>query len=187
MGRIQKDTLIDYRSISIEAKGRVNGNKKNLMQVPRGDHANLEDGFVYTSSTKKSLDGEKFYYRYEGLDMGEKITKTELYNDSDADAMFQSIEYYRNEPKYEGIISYHDKQGVMDGTSTPTKDFIFNEGNAYLINKELSKHSVDGQDTLATLNDKTGDGYFDGTLSFYDRHADVWSKELTKIRGMVKD
>lgn len=183
--RLTTDTLIDFGSITINADGRVTG-VADYRQT-RSPNANKNDGFVYTSSTRQGTDG-KFYYRYTGIDMAANITTLPIYGDANRDAAFTSLEHYRNMDTDEGTINYKNGTGStsrIDGHPTATNNFLYNEGNEFVDNSDTKDHSVDGEDSLGTLNSSLGDGYTNETgISFYDRYADKWTPELTQVRGM---
>lgn len=185
--RLTKDALIDFGSITINADGRVTGNT-NYRQNRSSMTSNPNDGFVYTSSTREGEDG-KFYYRYTGIDMAANITTLPIYDDNQEDAAFTSLEHYRKQDTNEGIINYKVGENGADrinGHPTPTNSFLYNEGNEYLANKDTKDHSIDGKDSLGALNTSVGNGYTDESgINFYDRYADKWTPELTKVRGMT--
>jgi hypothetical protein len=183
--RLSKDAEIDFRSITIDVKGRVNGVKS--FQENRSEHANPNDGFVYTSSTKKDASGKKFYYRYEGLDMGTQLNKTLAHDPNADDAMLTNMDYYRDDKNNEGIINvFADVQ--INGQATKTENFIFNEGNEMLhtdVGDVAPKHSIDKKNSLPIMHTKS-EGYAKSTtVNFYDQYADIWTPELTEVRNLT--
>ena len=186
--RLTKDAKIDYGSITINVDGRVTGIEK-YRQNRSSKVSNPNDGFVYTSSTRES-DGS-FYYRYTGMDMAANITSLPIYDDKQEDAMFLSLEHYRNQDANEGIINYkigEDGDDRINGHPTATDDFLYNEGNEFLGLKDVKNHSIDGEDSLVALDTALDGGYSKetdgGRVNFYDRFASLWTPELVKVRGM---
>ena len=184
--RQNTNVLIDRDSISIKVDGRVNGTKAG--QKVRSSSANPNDGFVYTSKTKRIGEGEnaEFFYVFgkDEIDMGNNIDKLKEWNPNDPDGMFRSVNQYRDNENFEGKINFKKQKGIINGDVTPENSFIYNEGNA-LINSQTNKdHSIDGEDTLDSLNTEVGGGYVKGTISFYNQFADQWTPELTKVRKL---
>ena len=89
-----EDKLITKDCITINVNGSVNGSKVNKGQVSRWDGTLEQDGFVYTSSTRKNEDGS-FSYKFSGINMGENILGNEAYR-GDNDAVFKLAGYYRD-------------------------------------------------------------------------------------------
>ena len=177
--RPKKETQITKESISIDVNGRVNSRKK-----PRGAGA-ADDGFVYTCSTKRN--GDNFFYRYDDcINDGSNLAQTRSYDNGAEDAMFQSIDYYRNEENFEGKINFIAQKGIINGETTDKNNFIYNEGNE-LYRESVEKHSINGINDNVNGNGedgKLGFGFYKKSNNFYNNHADKWTKELTQVRQL---
>ncbi len=180
-----EDKLITKDCITINVNGSVNGNKVNKGQISRWDGTLEQDGFVYTSSTRKNEDGS-FSYKFSGINMGENILGNEAYR-GDNDAVFKLAGYYRDKnynEKNEGVINYVDASvdnKTIRGTITETSKFRYNEGNA-LQNNEIPHPSVDGENTLPDL--AINGGYSTEQSSFFDINAYNWVDELKNVRNL---
>jgi len=184
--RQNTNVLIDRDSISIKVDGRVNGTKAG--QKVRSSSANPNDGFVYTSKTKRIGEGEnaEFFYVFgkDEIDMGNNIDKLKDWNPNDPDGMFRSVNQYRDNENFEGKINFKKQKGIINGDVTPKNSFIYNEGNALIMSSDNKDHSIDGEDTLNDLNTEVGGGYVKGTTSFYKQLPDKWTQVITKVREL---
>jgi hypothetical protein len=192
MARPSKNTIIDYKSISIDVNGKVTG--KATSQSKRSDN---EDGFVYTASTKKNSNG-KYEYNYEHS-YGEEtyfnkenpITKLVTAEGIGSKDMYRNIEEFRNSSiandKNETVIDSVVSGSVNGYHGNPTigSNFRYNEGNLGARNNT----PVDGEDSF---NEDAG-LYYSGaneakTSSFFQIQLDGarYGDQLEAARSLTE-
>ena len=170
MARPTQDVQIDKDCILIGGSagicGRVNGNNPG-QNIHCANNNSAGDGFVYTSSTKKS--GNGYAYQYTGIDMGNEVDKVGGAVSGDPDEKYRAPMIYRSKDTFEGNINYAKYKGgqQFNGGVTDSSEFYYNEG--------MQGDGADGS------NDRKAEG-LEGNTNFYDQNTRAFSDQLVKVR-----
>lgn len=187
-GRSIENHEVDLNCVKININGLVN-NKDNIRCK---DNNNTGDGFVYTCKTTKNSEGK---YEYDYKDTGlawksDKLSSIAGHNGEDArDTTVSYIREKKNSDKYigEGVINILDDDENIRGklTGSPTKNFIYNEGNSTKLgdgkNEDTNVPKAEGIQVKSISNDK------EYTITkFYDQQAVAFKDHpvVTAIRNL---
>lgn len=163
------DKVITFDDISINMNGLTTTGPNW-----RNPQRQTSDGFVYTCSTYKDLNGN-YNYNYE-INQSAGIYIDNI--NGVKDDQYRYSDYIRVSDTGEGMINAHNgwdpTVSQLDGDVTAMQNFVYNEGfSATLNNKKADEEGI-------ALN---GGGTYD-VVGFYDKQTDVYSDQLIKVRNL---
>lgn len=194
--RPKENHTIGIEDITIGTPGingtEINGLPNSKTNKRCKDNVHSEDGFVYTSSTKIRDDGN-YEYDY----------SLNINSNDDIDRIDGAIDIYRyancirdakskdgnaiSESLVNAKKAWNGGQ-QFDGTATAKGNFIYNEGSSIGdSNNGDDNHSIyvkDGDDYKLTEGALETD--LTKHISFYNRWAENYSDQITKVRKLQK-
>lgn len=173
MARSQNNKVIDLDCISINVDGLTN----NAGHVRCENNKETEDGFVYTCSTTKNEDGE---YEYNYSFTKDNGTTADIIKGADTSDLHRYANAIRNLDGSESIINannvWGDTAAQLNGQATASQNFVYNEGYASTLGNATA------DETTTSLN---GTQEYK-TRNVYDENTNVFSDQLTAVRGLTK-
>lgn len=177
--RPQTDKTIDLDCIKIN----INGLPNDASNARCADNNENKDGFVYTSSTYTDDDGASYKYNY--AINKESGVFADIIKGAPATDVHRAANAIRNagDTKSEAIVNAKKVWGnnaQFNGRSTPTNDFIYNEG----YSSTLGNGANDAQTFQVQSTGTDGQVKYEN-VSFYDKNTAAYSNQLIAVRQLA--